>query len=123
MKDHHEVARVTDTPRSTELYSATFPRNWGTPITASQSNWSREFRFATVFRVLRRHWRLSLAFALVVSVGVILLSLFLKDVYAPVAHIEVNPPGEQALSTGDPSSSQADFKTDYLQTQTEILQG
>ena len=25
MKDHHEVARVAEPPRSTELYSATFP--------------------------------------------------------------------------------------------------
>jgi polysaccharide biosynthesis transport protein len=124
MKDYRELARVADTPRSTELYSAAFPRNWGPPITGTQANWSREFRFSTVLRVLRRHWRLSLAFASVVSVGVISLTLCLKDSYAPVAHVEVNPPGEQALSTSDTSSgSQADFKTDYIQTQTEILQG
>ncbi|MGI8961572.1 MAG: GumC family protein [Bryobacteraceae bacterium] len=126
MKDHREVVRVADTPRSTELFSAPFPRNWGSPTTSTSTptSWSREFRFSTVFRVLRRHWRLSLAFALVVSVGVVLLTLLLKDTYAPVAHIEVNPPGEQAVSTTDASSGgAADSKTDYLQTQTEILQG
>jgi polysaccharide biosynthesis transport protein len=123
MKDHHEVARVTDMPRSTELYSASFPRNWGPPTSPTQSTWSREFRFSTVLRVLRRHWRLSLAFALVVSVGVTLVTLLLKDTYAPVAHIEVNPPGEQAVSTTDSSSGgPSDSKTDYIQTQTEILQ-
>ena len=40
-----------------------------------------------------------------------------------MAHVEVNPPGEQAVSTGDRASAPSDFKTDYLQTQTEILQG
>ena len=123
MKDHIEVARVSDTRRSTELYSAPFPRNWGPSASATPPNWNREFRFSTVLRVLLRHWRLSLTFALLVSVGAVLLTLCLKDVYAPVAHIEVNSPGEQALSTGESSATPSDFKTDYLQTQTEILQG
>ncbi|MFL6352709.1 MAG: GumC family protein, partial [Bryobacteraceae bacterium] len=114
---------VADIPRSAEAFNGAFARNWGTPVVASQPSWTREFRVSTVFRILRRHWRLSLAFALLVSVGVTVLSLLLHDAYAPIAHIEVNSPGEQALTTSDSNSGQSDFKTDYIQTQTEILQG
>src|SRR5437868_637042 len=123
MKDHHELVRVAETTRSSERYNASFPRNSGPPVIESRPNWSREFLWSTVLRVLRRHWLLSLAFAVVVSVGVTLISLCLKDVYSPVAHIEVNPPGEQALTTTDVASGQEDSKTDYVQTQIEILQG
>lgn len=121
MKEYHELVRVGNAARSPETYDAFFPKQWGTPEVAARPNWTRQFNLSAALRVLRRRWRSALAFAIVVSLGVYLLLLMVKDVYSPVATIEVNPPGQQALTTRDTPTGVDDSKTDYVDTQVQIL--
>jgi hypothetical protein len=44
--------------------------------------------------VLRKHWHLSALFAAAVICSVIVVTFSIKPVYAPVAQLEVDPPGE-----------------------------
>ncbi len=121
MKEYRELVRAGDESRSADAYDPSF-RNWNPPDTA-RPNWTRQFQLATVLRVLRRRWRSALALAVVISLGVYLILLLMKDVYSPVANIEINPPGDQALTTRDTPGGVDDSKTDYIDTQVHILTG
>jgi polysaccharide biosynthesis transport protein len=67
--------------------------------------------------ILRKHWRISVLFAAVLMVTVIVVTLTLKPIYEPVARIEVDPPGEQFSLEGGASGSDAE----YLETQAQNL--
>ncbi len=123
MKEYRELVHFDEPTRSTEPYNASFAKNWSPPpAAAGRAGWTRDFHWSMAFRVLRRRWLSALTFAVIVAVGVFLLVQHMKDVYSPVAHIEVNPPGMQALSTTDVTGPE-ESKPDYLETQIEILKG
>jgi polysaccharide biosynthesis transport protein len=68
--------------------------------------------------VLRRHWKLSVLFALVVMITVALVTFLTKPVYEPTAKIEIDPPGEIfSLENGGSMASDAE----YLETQAQNL--
>src|SRR5579862_6597604 len=67
--------------------------------------------------VMRKHWKLSAAFALVLMLTVIVVVFSIKPVYEPVARIEVDPPGEQFSLEGGTAGSDVE----YLETQAQNL--
>lgn len=71
--------------------------------------------------VLQKNWRLSLAFASTVLVGVIVAACLMAPVYEPKARIEINPPSDQVFSLPDGATSDPGAQN-YLETQIEILQ-
>jgi succinoglycan biosynthesis transport protein ExoP len=70
--------------------------------------------------ILRKRWRLSALFALVVVVSVTVATLMMKPVYEPEARLEVDPPGAEVFSLQGNNNSGA--STDYLETQAQNLQ-
>jgi succinoglycan biosynthesis transport protein ExoP len=70
--------------------------------------------------ILKKHWRLSAAFALVVTMSVTVITLMMKPVFEPQARVEVDPPGAEVFSLqGNNNSGTA---TDYIETQAQNLQ-
>ena len=67
---------------------------------------------------VRKHWRLSAIFAVVVLATVTIVTLSMKPVYEPSARIEVDPPGE-TFSLDGASSTAGD--AEYLETQSQNL--
>ncbi len=70
--------------------------------------------------ILRKHWRLSTAFALAVAVSVTVATLMMKPVFEPQARVEVDPPGAEVFSLQGNSNSGA--SADYIETQAQNLQ-
>jgi succinoglycan biosynthesis transport protein ExoP len=72
------------------------------------------------FRTLRKHWKGSLAFALILELALGLLVFSMEDSYEGRAVLDVEPPSTDAIGPGrDASSSNT---PGYLETQTEILE-
>jgi len=67
--------------------------------------------------ILRKHWRLSALFALVLMITVMAVVFSLQPVYEPVARIEVDPSGEVFSLENRASGSDAE----YLETQAQNL--
>lgn len=67
--------------------------------------------------IVRKHWRLSALFAVVLMLTVIIVTFSTKPIYEPVARIEVDPPGEQFSLEGGVSGSDSE----YLETQAQNL--
>ncbi len=82
--------------------------------TAAGSNWER------AFRILRRNWGISVAFAMTVLAGVTILAFIMQRIYEPRARIEIDPPGA-AISSLEANPSPGENEQNYLETQTEIL--
>ena len=73
-----------------------------------------------VIDILKKHWRLSAAFALAVTMSVTVITLMKKPVFEPQARVEVDPPGAEVFSLqGNNNSGTA---TDYIETQAQNLQ-
>jgi polysaccharide biosynthesis transport protein len=68
--------------------------------------------------VLRKHWHLSALFAAAVICSVIVVTFSIKPVYAPVAQLEVDPPGETFSLDG---GNQGYSDSEYLETQAKNL--
>jgi len=71
--------------------------------------------------VLKKHWRLSLIFAVFISGTVALITFLSKPVYEPVARIEIDPPGSEIFSLQRPGSETNESA--YVETQAQDLQG
>jgi polysaccharide biosynthesis transport protein len=67
--------------------------------------------------IVRKHWRISALFAVVLMVTVIIVVFTMKAIYEPVARIEVDPPGEQFSLDARTAGSDAE----YLETQAQNL--
>ncbi len=83
--------------------------------TGTRSEWLRGIS------VVRKHWRWSLAFALIVTVATAITVFRMTPVYEPLARIQVDPPGTETFSLQG-TDTRTD-PTEYLQTQTKALQG
>jgi polysaccharide biosynthesis transport protein len=90
-------------------------------ITVHAASRNPEFNWEDAVRILQKSWRLSLVFALTVFVITTIVTFRMKDVYAPIARVEIDPPGADSFSLRDLLNSQTSDQ-DYLQTQTQILQ-
>ena len=81
---------------------------------------ARDFTWEQALRVLRKNSRLALLVAGMLTAGVVAAALSMKDVYQPVARLEIVPlnSGLKALQETEESQT-AD--QDYLETQSQIL--
>jgi len=70
-----------------------------------------------VLYILRKHWRISVLFAAVLMVTVVVVTFSLSPIYEPVARIEVDPPGKQFSLEGGAAGSDSE----YLETQAQNL--
>jgi capsular exopolysaccharide synthesis family protein len=80
-----------------------------------------EFDWERAVRILRKNWRLSLAFVLVVFSLSVLIAFKSPDVYEPIARLEIDPPGSETFSLKD-LLNLSSTDQDYLETQIQILQ-
>jgi capsular exopolysaccharide synthesis family protein len=71
-------------------------------------------------RILRRHWKASLAFAVLIELALSLLVFSMDNVYNARAVLDVEPPGADTVGLRDASANPANTPG-YLETQTEIL--
>ena len=92
------------------------------PITRAYSahlpihhNWEQ------VLRVLKKNRLFVCLLTALVSLGVVAYTLRLKDVYAPAARLEIDPPSSAALSPRDQETAD-EYNQEYLETQSQILQ-
>src|SRR5882724_2804765 len=72
-------------------------------------------------RTLRKHWKVSLAFAVILEIAIALLVFSMDNTYEARAVLDIEPPGADAIG---PNASVAGNTTNvagYLDTQTEIL--
>jgi succinoglycan biosynthesis transport protein ExoP len=84
------------------------------PNTSEHTDWRR------AIDILKKHWRLSGVFALVIVVSVTVATLLMKPVFEPQARVEVDPPGAEVFSLQGNNNSGA--STDYIETQAQNLQ-
>lgn len=80
----------------------------------------RDFTWEQVVRILRKNARLTMSVAGALTLAVILGALWMKDVYQPVARLEIVPLNSGIKSLQDTEESQATDQ-DYLETQSQIL--
>lgn len=73
-------------------------------------------------RILQRHWKLAVVFALAVELSFALLVWFLHDTYQARAALEIAPPSPDSVSLGSPTAA-IPSPQDYVDTQVEILKG
>src|ERR1700730_17235707 len=72
-------------------------------------------------RTLRKHWKISLAFALILEIAIGLLVFSLDNTYEARAVLDIEPPGADAIGPGSNAAGISSNATGYLDTQTEIL--
>src|SRR6266851_7795323 len=103
---------------SSPQYSKEFNR----PVYPLQShpNSSEHTDWLRAIDILKKHWRLSAVFALVVAVSVTVATLMMKPVFEPQARVEVDPPGAEVFSLQGNSNSGT--SPDYIETQAQNLQ-
>jgi polysaccharide biosynthesis transport protein len=73
-------------------------------------------------RILRKHWLLSLAFAMGLEALLLLVVLLLSTTYESKTVIEIEPPSSPVANTPDSNFGSA-TQQDYIDTQLEILKG
>jgi polysaccharide biosynthesis transport protein len=72
-------------------------------------------------RMLRRHWKLSLVFTLIVELAMVILVFSMENTYEARAVLDVEPPGADAIGPNSNAASSPSNTPGYLETQTEIL--
>lgn len=73
-------------------------------------------------RILRKHWLVSLAFAIGLEALLVLVVLLLSTTYESKTVMEIEPPSTPATTVSD-QSVQSGTQQDYIDTQLEILKG
>lgn len=92
------------------------------PVTRVYATRSSNFyHWEQVVRVLRNNSRFLIALALLTTALVAAYAYHLKDMYAPVARLQIDPPGSAALSQREPDAG-VESNQEYLETQSQILQ-
>ena len=74
-----------------------------------------------VVRILRRHWKTSLAFLALLEFAVALLVFSMQNTYVAKSVLDVEPPGADTIGLENTASASAANTPGYLDTQTEIL--
>jgi len=73
-------------------------------------------------RILRKHWAVSLAFAIGLETLLLLVVLLLSTTYESKTVIEIEPPSTPVTTVSD-QTVQSGTQQDYIDTQLEILKG
>lgn len=81
-----------------------------------------EFTWEQAVRVLRKNRRLGLTLSGILIALTLLIAVLMKDVYQPVARIEIAPPTSGIRTLHEIESAPEVEYQDYLETQTQILQ-
>jgi polysaccharide biosynthesis transport protein len=81
---------------------------------------SSEPEWVRVALIFRKNWASALGFALAVVTVVIASTYLIRPVYAPIARLEVEPPGSEMPTSHDSNREATD--PDYMETQVQILQ-
>jgi len=74
-------------------------------------------------RILRKHWKLSLAFLIAVEIGLAMIVFSLDNVYESHATLEVEAPAGENVSLNNGAPPPIVEQQEYLDTQTQILKG
>ena len=90
-------------------------------VTVQRTRWRSELDLERAFRIVYKNWRYAAVFALTVLSVVTIVSFKMKDIYEPIARLEIDPPGSEVLSMKDLLSGGMNDQ-DYLETQARILQ-
>ncbi len=69
--------------------------------------------------VIKKHWRLSLLFAVLVSGTCTVITFLTKPIYEPVARIEIDPPGSEIFSLQRPGGDTNESA--FVETQAQDL--
>lgn len=80
----------------------------------------REFTWEEAVRILRKNARLALLVAGALTLGVVVGAFWMKDVYQPMARLEIVPMSSGMKTLQETEESQA-TEQDYLETQSQIL--
>jgi polysaccharide biosynthesis transport protein len=115
-----ENERLHSTPRATFPIerAPAVPRRVGNVLSPDTENiWSDYYRG---LNVLRRHWRLSALFFVIVFLTVVLVTFLQRPIYEPTARIEIEPPGTEIVSLQGGGSGVTD--AEYEETQAQNLQ-
>ncbi len=107
-------------PGTTQRRSAELSRTVYSPPSSPINSRTEGTEWLRALEILRKHWRLSALFALIVVVSVTVVTLIMKPVYEPEARLEVDPPGAEVFSLEGNNNNGA--STDYLETQAQNLQ-
>ena len=92
------------------------------PATRAYSAYvSNPYNWEQALRVLRKNRRFVTAVTLLITILVVAYAYHLKDLYAPVARLQIDPSGSGVLSIRE-SDAAADNDQEYLETQSQILQ-
>ncbi len=74
-------------------------------------------------RILRKHWKASLAFAVLIELVLGLIVFSMANTYVARAVLDVEQPGPDTIGLNPNASAAAAMNPAYLDTQTEILNG
>jgi len=92
------------------------------PVTRAYSSLvGHSYNWEQVLRVLRKNSRFAIVLAVLITLLVAGYAYHLKDLYAPVARLQIDPPGSGALSQRE-QDVESDTNQEYLETQSQILQ-
>lgn len=93
------------------------------PLLAAGTPQSPEpvFTWEQAMRVLRKNGRYALLFAGTLTAAITLLALLMKDVYQPVARIQIDPANSGIKTSQEIEEARMTDNPDYLETQAQIL--
>src|ERR1700722_2789746 len=74
-----------------------------------------------VARILRKHWKASLAFVVLLELFLVILVLSMDNTYVAKSVLDVEPPGVDTIGLENTGTASAANTPGYLDTQTEIL--
>jgi len=91
------------------------------PIQMAPVRPSDSYNWEQAMRVLRKNRRFAMGFAALVTILVGVAAYMMKDVYQPVARLEVDPPSTGIFTLRELENA-AENNQDYQETQAQILQ-
>jgi polysaccharide biosynthesis transport protein len=80
------------------------------------------FTWEQAVRVLRKNRRFALLFTGIVIAAVVAMAMLMKDVYRPLARLEIDQPSSGIKTLHEIESAYVTDDQDYLETQAQILQ-
>jgi GumC protein len=79
------------------------------------------FTWEQAMRILRKNGRYALLFAGTLTAAITILAFLMKDVYQPVARIQIDPANSGIKSSQEIEEARTTDNPDYLETQAQIL--
>lgn len=99
----------------------TTPPSLVAPIQLAPVRPTDTYNWEQAMRVLRKNQRFAISFAFLVTVLVGIAAYMMKDVYQPIARLEVDPPSSGIFTLRELENA-AENNQDYQETQAQILQ-